>query len=262
MVSMPKSTLAISILIFTALSNVIGGAGAPLFLTGDTMLDNFYNFLPFVLKGTWTTIALCVVSLLISVLFGIVGAAMKLSDNSLLQGIGAFYTTLIRSIPELVMMLIIFFGGQILLNNIVDATGLIERIQINQFFAGSIAIGFIYGSYMTEAFRGAYLSIPKGQIEAAKSFGMKPSTWLKEIVWPQFVPLVLPTFTNNWLVLMKTTALVSLIGLQDLTYTAQQAGKSTAQPFIFLFVAFLIYLVLTILSDLGLRAVERRYYRA
>jgi len=122
---------------------------------------------------------------------------MKLSDNSLLQGIGAFYTTLIRSIPELVMMLIIFFGGQILLNNIVDATGLIERIQINQFFAGSIAIGFIYGSYMTEAFRGAYLSIPKGQIEAAKSFGMKPSTWLKEIVWPQFVPLVLPTFTNN-----------------------------------------------------------------
>lgn len=232
------------------------------FVTGGPMLDSFYNFLPFVLKGTCTTIALCIVSLLISILFGVFGTAMKLSNSTLLHSIGSLYTTLIRSIPELVMMLIIFFGGQILLNNIIEVTEIADRIQINQFFAGSVAIGFIYGSYMTEAFRGAYLAIPKGQIEAAKSFGMKPSTWLREIVWPQFVPLVLPTFTNNWLVLMKTTALVSLIGLQDLTYTAQQAGKSTAQPFIFLFVAFLIYLLLTILSDLGLRTIERRYHRA
>lgn len=91
---------------------------------------------------------------------------------------------------------------------------------------------------------------------------MKRRVWLKEIVRPQFVPLALPTFTNNWLVLMKTTALVSLIGLQDLTYAAQQASKSSAEPFIFLLATFLIYLLLTVLSDMGLRWIERRYHRA
>lgn len=226
------------------------------------MIDSVINFLPYVLKGMWITTSLSLVSLTISIVFGFIGAAMKLSNNRIWNIIGTFYTTLIRSVPELVMMLIIFFGGQLLINNVVEATGIWDRVQINQFFAGSTAIGFIYGSYMTEAFRGAYLAISKGQIDAAKSFGMRPSVWLKEIAWPQFVPLVLPNFTNNWLVLMKTTALVSLIGLEDLTYTAQQAGKSTAQPFIFLLVAFLFYLFLTVLSDHGLRFLERRYHRA
>lgn len=225
------------------------------------MIESLQKFLPYVMQGTWITITLSLTSLAIAILFGFAGAAMKLSDSTVLRAIGSFYTTLIRAVPELVLMLIIFFGGQILINNIVAKTGIFERFEINQFFAGSVAIGFIFGSYMTEAFRGAYLAIPKGQIEAAKAYGMRPRIWLKEIVWPQFIPLVLPNFTNNWLILMKTTALVSIIGLQDLTYTAQQAGKATAEPFIFLLFAFFIYLVLTIVSDLALRALDRHYDR-
>lgn len=223
------------------------------------MIDNVITFLPLVIKGAWITISLSLVSVVMSIFFGFLGAAAKLSDSAIWRGVGTFYTTLIRGVPELVLMLIIFFGGQILLNTLGPKLGLWDRIEINQFFAGSVTIGFIFGSYMAEAFRGAYLAIPKGQIDAAKAFGMRPSVWLVEVVWPQFVPLVLPNFTNNWLILMKTTAVVSLIGLQDLTYTAQQAGKSTSEPFIFLFVAFLIYLLLTIISDFGLRALERRY---
>jgi len=90
---------------------------------------------------------------------------------------------------------------------------------------------------------------------------MRTSVWLKDIVWPQFVPLALPAFTNNWLILMKTTALVSIIGLQDLTFNALQAGRTSREPFIFLIAAFVIYLLLTLLSDVGLKALNRHYRR-
>lgn len=226
------------------------------------MLQNVVDFLPLLAKGAWTTITLSLTSVMISILCGFLGAAAKLSDNAILRGIGGFYTTLVRGVPELVLMLIIFFGGQILLNNIGVASGLWQRINLSQFTVGFLTIGFIFGSYMAEAFRAAYLAIPRGQIDAAKAFGMRPRVWLVEIVWPQFVPLVLPAFTNNWLILMKTTSVVSIIGLQDVTFMAQQAGKTTREPFIFLVVAFFVFLTITYVSDLGLRALERRYRRA
>jgi len=225
------------------------------------MLENFPQYVPFLLRGTWITISLSVVSLILSIFFGLAGAGLKLSSNPLLRAIGTSYTTLIRSVPDLVLMLILFFGGQIVLNSLGESTGLWPRINVNQFFAGSFSIGFIFGSYMAEAFRAAYHTIPDGQIDAAKAFGMRPRVWLKEIVWPQFVPLVLPAFTNNWLILMKTTALVSIIGLQDLTFAAQQAGRTSREPFIFLVAAFFIYLALTLLSDVGLKALNRHYNR-
>ncbi|XYK79040.1 MAG: ABC transporter permease [Labrenzia sp.] len=223
------------------------------------MLQNVTDFLPLILEGAWITVALSITSVFLSILFGILGAAAKLSESLILRGIGAAYTTLVRGVPELVLMLIIFFGGQLLINEIGSYTGLFDRIPINQFFAGSVAIGIIFGSYMAETFRAAYLSIPEGQIDAAKAFGMPARVWLIHVVWPQFVPLVLPGFTNNWLILMKTTAVVSIIGLQDVTFMAQQAGRSTSEPFVFLFIAFLVYLLITYVSDLCLRILERRY---
>ncbi len=225
------------------------------------MLDSLIEFSPFLMKGVWITIALSLTSVALAVVFGAIGATLKMSDSAHFRAIGTTYTTLIRGVPDLVLMLIIFFGGQVLLNSIGNSTGLWNRVNVNQFFAGSFSIGFIFGSYMAEAFRAAYLTIPKGQIDAAKAYGMRPSVWLREIVWPQFVPLVLPSFTNNWLILMKTTALVSIIGLPDLTFTAQQAGRTSREPFVFLFAAFLIYLGLTLISEVGLKALNRHYRR-
>lgn len=225
------------------------------------MLETFVEFLPFLLKGTWITVALSLCSVALAILFGMLGAGLRLSRRASLRGIGVAYTTLVRGVPDLVLMLIIFFGGQLMLNSIGVKFGLWERVNVNQFFAGSFSIGFIFGSYMAEAFRASYMNIPKGQIDAAKAFGMRPSVWLREIVWPQFIPLVLPAFTNNWLILMKTTALVSIIGLQDLTFTAQQAGRTSREPFIFLLTAFVIYLLLTLLSEIGLKALNRHYKR-
>nr|WP_280638032.1 ABC transporter permease subunit [Shimia sp. R9_2] len=103
------------------------------------------------------------------------------------------------------------------------------------------------------------MSIPLGQIEAAKAIGMTPRTYMIRIVWPQIVPLALPSFTNNWLVLLKTTALASILGLHDIMYNAHQAGRTSQEPFLFLLMAFCIYLGLTMISDVGLRVLGKRY---
>lgn len=160
-------------------------------------------------------------------------------------------------------MLLIFYGGQIGLNAVLERLGEFDYIEIDPFAAGVLTIGFIYGAYMTETFRGAILAIPRGQIEAGRAYGM--SAWLvfRRITWPQMVRLALPGLTNNWLVLMKSTALVSLLGLQDMTYLAKQAGAAARgdipnAPLLFLAFAALIYLAFTSLSMLMLRWLERR----
>jgi His/Glu/Gln/Arg/opine family amino acid ABC transporter permease subunit len=185
------------------------------------------DYLPLILKGMLLTIQLAVLSLLISVLLGMIGALAKLSQSRIAQNLATIYTTIIRGIPDLVLMTLIFFGGQILVNNIGEKLGL-EYIDINPFIAGVITIGFIFGAYMAESFRGGILA-------------------------------VLPSFGNNWLVLTKATALVSVIGLQDMVYNASVAGGSTRKPFTFFLVAAFLYLIITGVSDFGLRWLDKRY---
>ncbi len=214
---------------------------------------------PLVFSGLGVTVFLALLACLLSILFGIAGATLKLSAIKPLRVVGDAYTTLIRGVPDLVLMLIVYFGGQMLLNQIGASLGYWTYIEISPFAAGVSTIGFIFGAYMTETFRGAFLAVPVGQIEAAKAIGMSFWTCLRRIIWPQIVPLALPGFTNNWLVLLKTTALVSIIGLQDVMYNAHQAGRTSQQPFLFLFLAFFIYLILTLSSDYGLKRLNHRY---
>jgi histidine transport system permease protein/arginine/ornithine transport system permease protein len=162
-------------------------------------------------------------------------------------------------VPELVLMLLLFYGGQQMLNDLGEATGWWDYLEINQFTAGVFTIGFIYGAYMTETFRGAYLAIPRGQIEAGIASGMSGPLVFGRIIWPQLVRYALPSFGNNWLVLLKTTALVSVLGLHELVWESFTAGRSTRQLFTFFFVTLMIYLVLTAVSDVGLRWLDRKY---
>ncbi len=222
-------------------------------------METVVAYMPSILQGTWITIAIALCSVILAVLLGLLGAWAKLSKSRLAQNIGAAYTTLIRGVPDLVLMLLLFFGGQTLLNQLGDATGLWDYVEINQFTAGVLTIGFIFGAYMTETFRGAYLSIPRGQVEAGVASGMNRPLIFLRIIWPQLVRYALPSFGNNWLVLLKTTALVSVLGLQELVYTAFSAGRSTRQLFTFMFVALVMYLVLTAISDVGLRWLDRKY---
>ncbi len=135
------------------------------------------------------------------------------------------YTTLIRGVPDLVLMLLIFFGGQMAVNQIAESFGYEEYIEVNAFTAGVLTIGFIYGAYMTETFRGAILAVPPGQLEAGQAFGMSRFQVFREILLPQTIRYALPGFGNNWLVLLKTTALLSVIGLDDMLFTGRQGGR-------------------------------------
>lgn len=213
------------------------------------------------IDGTIMTIKLALTSLVIALIFGLLGAWAKLSANRLAQRLAGAYTTIVRGVPDLVLILLVFFGGQVTLNNIGAITGLWGYVEVGQFAAGAGTIGVIFGAYFTETFRGAIMAIPRGQIEAGISCGMRKSLIFRHIIWPQMVRFALPGFTNNWLVQLKTTALVSVIGLQDLVYNAFTAGRSTGQLFTFMAAAFVIYLLLTGVSDLLLRAVERHYNR-
>ena len=212
-----------------------------------------------ILQGSLLTVRVSLASLAVATLLGLLGAAAKLSGSRPLVWLAQLYTTVVRGVPELLMMLLIFYGGAIGLNHLLELWGNQEGVDLDPFVAGVLTIGFIYGAYMTETFRGAILAIPRGQMEAAWAFGMGRLQTFVRITLPQMVRYALPSFTNNWLVLIKATALVSLIGLHDMTYLAKQSSAAVREPFAFFLFAAALYLVFTSLSLWALRAVSRRY---
>ena len=133
------------------------------------------------------------------------------------------------------------------------------RVSLDPFTSGVITLGFIYGAYFTETFRGAFLAVPRGQLEAARAFGMTPMLVFRRILFPQMMRYALPGLANNWQVILKATALVSIIGLTDVIKAAQNAGKGTFRTFFFMSVAGLVYLVLTTVSNGVLMLLERKY---
>lgn len=209
-----------------------------------------HGFLGSLLEGAGVTLTLALGSLAVAATLGLLGALAKLSRSRLARGAASLYTTLIRGVPDLVLMLLIFYGGQVAVNTIAPLLGHDDYIDIDPFLAGMLTIGFIFGAYLTEAFRGAFLAVPYGQREAALAFGMSPLQVLGRITLPQMLRHALPAISNNWLVLIKSTAIVSLIGLSDLMTRGQQAAGTTREPFAFYLAVALIYLAFTTLSEL------------
>ncbi len=216
------------------------------------------GFGPLLLQGSWMTVKLSFLCLLVSVGLGLIGASAKLSKSALLRVPAQAYTTLIRGVPDLVLMLLIFYSLQTWLTSFTDFMEW-EYIEINPFSAGVITLGFIYGAYFTETFRGAILAVPRGQMEAATAYGLTRAQRFRLVVFPQMMRFALPGISNNWMVILKATALVSIIGLADLVKVAQDAGKSSYQLFFFLILAALIYLVITTVSNYVLRRMEIFY---
>lgn len=217
-----------------------------------------HGFLPSLLEGAAVTLAVALSSLAIAALLGLTGALAKLSRSRVAQGLAGTYTTLIRGVPDLVLMLLVFYGGQLAVNTLAPMLGHEDYIDIDPFVAGVLTIGFIFGAYLTEAFRGAFLAVPPGQREAGLAYGMSPRQVLWRITLPQMLRHALPAISNNWLVLIKSTAIVSVIGLSDLMTRGQQAAGTTREPFSFYLAVALIYLVFTTLSELGFSWAQRR----
>ena len=220
---------------------------------------DLHGYGPSLLEGALLTLQVALTSLTLAVALGMLGALAKLSESRLARAAAAIYTTTIRGVPELVMMLLIFFGGQMLVNNLAVWFGYEDYIDVNPFTAGVITIGFIYGAYMTETFRGAILAVPPGQLEAGYAFAMTRAQVFRRILLPQMMRHALPGLGNNWLVLLKTTALVSVIGLDDMVRKASLAAGATRLPFTFHLTVALGFLAFTTVSVLLLRWAEQRY---
>ena len=212
-----------------------------------------------ILDGVWLTLQLSLLSMAVAIALGLFGASCRLSPVKWLALLGEAYATVIRGMPVRVVSLLVLYGGRDMVNRVAPLLGYEDYIDINPFVAGVGTLGFIYGAYLSETFRGAFMSIPKGQGEAGMAYGMSPLRVFWRILVPQMIRLAIPGFTNNWLVLIKATALISLVGLQDMMARAKSAGDATHEPFTYILAAAAIYLAITSVSLLVLRYLERRY---
>ncbi|MET1026656.1 MAG: ABC transporter permease [Dongiaceae bacterium] len=210
-------------------------------------------------EGALITIEVAVCAMLVAIALGLIGAAGKLSHNRAAHGIANAYTVIIRGVPELVLMLLIYYGGTVLAQTLASKLfGSDQPIDINNFIAGTLVIGFVYGAFATEVFRGAFQSIPKGQVEAAVACGMTKVQVFRRIKLPQVWRFAIPGLGNVWLVLLKATAIISVIGLPELTRQASIVMNPTRKPFTVFLIAAALYLVMTAVSDFARHRLERR----
>lgn len=207
-------------------------------------------------QGLTITLLIGVCALLLAIVMGLLGAWGKLTSNRTANLVAGAYTTMIRGIPELILLLIIFYGTPTLVQSLAERFGYDIIIDFNPFVAGVLTLGFIYGAFATEVFRGAFLAIPKGQIEAAHAVGMSRILTFRRILLPQIWRFALPGLGNVWMVLIKATALVSVIQLEELMRMTFIAVGATKLPFTFYFIASLMYLGITMVSMLGQQRIE------
>ena len=213
------------------------------------------------LIATIMTIAVSITAMLIGFLFALIFTPLKLSKSKFLNLIGNCYTTVIRGVPELLVIYLFFFGGSGAVMYVASIFGYNEYIEINAFITGSFAIGIISGAYSTEVFRGAIQSIDKGQFEASKVLGLKKPIHFFKVIMPQMLRLAIPNLSNVWQITLKDTSLISVTGLVEIMRQSYIAGGSTRDPLFFYSFAAVLYLLLTYLSMKLINRLEVRYSR-
>jgi len=208
--------------------------------------------------GSVVVVEVFFVALILMVLFGLLGAAAKLSDNKLAQKIASGYTIVFRGTPEILVLLLFYFGSAIALTSIAQIFDPeIKYVDIPPFWAGSFAIALIVGSYATETFRGAFQGVDPGQVEAARALGLSNFKTFIYIKTPAMWRLALPPFGNHMLSLIKDTALISVIGLEETVFIAKQATGTTGEPFTMFFLVGLIYLLFSTIITLSVMVLEK-----
>ena len=221
------------------------------------MLMDLQGFGHLLLSGALMTIQLALASLAIGLVIGLLGAAAKLSPSPFLRIPATLYTTLVRGVPELLLVLTLYYGGAQLLMWAASFFGYDEYIEVGAFAAGVAALAIACGAYATEVFRMAMLEVPKGQWESAQSMGMSRGQTFFRIIFPQVWRLAIPGLGNLFQVLLKDTALVSVIGLNELMRQASVGSAATKHPFDFYLAAAILYLALTLLATLVTEILER-----
>jgi polar amino acid transport system permease protein len=212
------------------------------------------------LTGAVTTVAISASAFAIGLVFGFFGAMGKLSGNRPAGLLLKLYTGTIRAVPELILIVGLYYAGTDGLNRLLLAFGM-PPVEVNGFVAAVVVLGFVQGAYMTEVLRGAILAVPAGQIEAGRAFGMSPFLRFRRVTLPALLPNALPGMANLWMSVTKDSALVAVVGYQELALTTRLAGANTKQYFLFFLAAAVLYLVITLLSNLVFHWLERRVRR-
>ena len=210
-------------------------------------------------RATLMTIAVSITAMLIGFSFAAIFTPLKLSKFKFLNLIANIYTTVIRGVPELLVIYLFFFGGSGAIMFVASIFGYNEYIEINAFVTGSFAIGIISGAYSTEVFRGAIQSIDKGQFEAAKVLGFSKFKQFYKIILPQMLRLAIPNLRNVWQITLKDTSLISVTGLVEIMRQSYIAAGSTRDPLFFYSFAAVLYLLLTFISMKLINKLEVKY---
>ena len=211
--------------------------------------------------ATLMTIAVSITAMFIGFLFALIFTPLKLSKNKFLNFIANSYTTIIRGVPELLVIYLFFFGGTGAVMFVASIFGYNEYIEINAFITGAFAIGIISGAYSTEVFRGAIQSIDKGQFEAANVLGLNKFGKFFKIILPQTLRVAIPNLSNVWQKTLKDTSLISVTGLVEIMRQSYIAAGSTRDPLFFYSFAAVLYLLLTFVSMKLINRLEVKYSR-
>ena len=214
-----------------------------------------------ILIGLQQTLLVGILAMVVACFIGMLAARAKTSRTLLFRSLAGFYTATIRGIPELILLLLIFYGVPTLIQDIASRFGFEIIVDLNPFLAGVITLGFIYGAFATEVFRGAFEQVPKGQVEAAKSLGMKSSRIYWRISLPQALRYSVPGLSNVWMLLIKATALISVIQLDEVMRMTKVAANATQKPFTAYLFAALLFLAITGVSIMVQKMLERRFSR-
>ena len=214
-----------------------------------------------IIGGLKQTLSVGLLAMLLATTIGMFGAIAKTSDNVVMRVIATFYTATIRGIPELILLLLIFYGLPTLVQDIGKNLGYDFILNFNSFAAGTLTLAFIYGAFSTEVFRGAFNSIPRGQIEAANAIGMSSRDLFLRIKLPQAIRFAIPGLSNVWMLLIKATALISIIQLDEVMRMTKIAANATHKPFTAYFFAALLFLGITIISLFVQKKLEARFGR-
>ncbi|MCO4316438.1 ABC transporter permease [Phyllobacterium sp. 21LDTY02-6] len=208
------------------------------------------------LRGLLHSLQIAFGSFAMGLMIGTLGAYAKLYGGPIARDLAAIYTTVVRAVPELVLILLLYYAGTDLINRVLESAGY-ARVDINGLVAGIVVLGFVQGAYATEVLRGAIKAIPQGEIEAARAYGMGPMLMMRRITLPAMLPYALPGLANLWLISTKDTALLAVVGFSELTLETRQAAGATKAYFLFFMAAGALYLLVTLFSNAIIGRIEK-----
>jgi polar amino acid transport system permease protein len=222
--------------------------------------DPYRNMLVFVQDGIWITIQLTLISFVFILIIGLVGGIGRISKNPVIHFISTLYVEIVRGIPLLVQLIWWYFAAPVVIKSIGAAIhfSAMENYKSNALFLAIVGLSVCYGAYMAEIFRAGIQSIPKGQMEAARSLGMNYFQAMRHVIVPQAIRVVLPPVGNEFIMLIKDTSLVSAVAMPDLTRRGREYMSAHFNPIETWTMIALIYLIMTLLSARVISWLENR----